>query len=191
MRRSVGLRRKIRGALAYPSFLLLASLGMVIFLTVYVVPRMSELFAGFGGNLPTVTTIVLGISGWITGNAFWFAPLVIASSIAISAWSRTPPGRLTVNRFILKIPLGGKLVVQLAVSQCARSLATLLAGGITLVESWEISAESLNNLDLRQRSIAILPLIREGQAFTESLETAEWVPDLAIHIVGIGQRSGS
>src|SRR5436309_13060203 len=62
MRRNVALRRKIRGALAYPTFLLFASLGMVIFLTVYVVPRMSELFAGFGGNLPTVTVIVLTIS---------------------------------------------------------------------------------------------------------------------------------
>src|SRR5947207_8815167 len=74
MRRSVGLRRKIRGALAYPTFLLFASLGMVIFLTVYVVPRMSELFAGFGGNLPLPTQIVMGISGWLTGNIFWLAP---------------------------------------------------------------------------------------------------------------------
>src|SRR5258708_18690380 len=68
MRRSVGLRRKIRGALAYPTFLLLASLGMVIFLTVYVVPKMSDLFACFGGKLPVVTPIVLAISGWMTGN---------------------------------------------------------------------------------------------------------------------------
>src|SRR2546429_111081 len=62
MRRSVGLRRKIRGALAYPTFLLMASLGMVVFLTVYVVPRMSGLFAGFGGNLPLPTPNVLGLS---------------------------------------------------------------------------------------------------------------------------------
>src|SRR5258708_29961628 len=68
MRRSVGLRRKIRGALAYPTFLLLASLGMVVFLTVYVVPKMSDLFAGFGSDLPTPTKIVLAISGWMTGN---------------------------------------------------------------------------------------------------------------------------
>src|SRR5437660_9585947 len=75
MRRSVGLRRKIRGALAYPTFLLVASLGMVVFLTVYVVPKMSDLFAGFGSDLPTPTKIVLGLSNWITGNALWFAPL--------------------------------------------------------------------------------------------------------------------
>src|SRR6266513_522753 len=112
MRRSVGLRRKIRGALAYPTFLLLASLGMVIFLTVYVVPRMSDLFAGFGGNLPTVTQIVLSISGWMTGNVFWFGPLVIVGSIAMIIWSRTLSGRLTIDTFMLKLPLAGNLLVQ-------------------------------------------------------------------------------
>src|SRR5499433_1217501 len=76
MRRSVALRRKIRGALAYPMFLLVASFGMVIFLTVYVVPRMSELFKNFGNKLPVVTQIVLGISDRLAGNIFWLAPLV-------------------------------------------------------------------------------------------------------------------
>lgn len=191
VRRSVGLRRKIRGALAYPTFLLIASLGMVIFLTVYVVPRMSDLFAGFGGNLPTVTQIVLGLSNWLTGNLYWFAPLVIVSGVAFFIWSRTPQGRLTIDRWMLRIPIGGKLLVQLAVAQGTRSLATLLAGGITLVESWEIASDSITNLELRRRSAAILPLIREGRSFTESLETANWMPPLAIDMVGIGERSGS
>src|SRR5437899_673230 len=191
MRRSVGLRRKIRGALAYPTFLLLASLGMVVFLTVYVVPRMSELFAGFGGKLPLVTQIVLGISGWLTGNIFWLAPLIIVTAVGLGIWSRTPQGRLTIAQILLKIPLAGKLLVQLSVAQAARSLATLLAGGITLVESWEIAAESITNRELRQRSSAILPLIREGRSFTESLEAAGWMPALAIDMVGIGERSGS
>jgi type IV pilus assembly protein PilC len=191
MRRSVGLRRKIRGALAYPTFLLLASLGMVVFLTVYVVPKMSDLFAGFGNDLPTPTKIVLAISGWMTGNVFWFGPLVIISSIATIIWSRTLSGRLTIDNFMLKLPLVGNLLVQLSVAQAARSLATLLAGGITLVESWEIAAESITNLELRRRSSAILPLIREGQSFTESLETSKWMPELALDMVGIGERSGS
>jgi type IV pilus assembly protein PilC len=191
MRRSVGLRRKIRGALAYPTFLLLACTGMVIFLTTFVVPRMSDLFAGFGNDLPTVTQIVLGISGWLTGNLFWFAPLVIISAVAVFVWSRTPSGRLTIHALLLKTPLAGKLLIQLSVAQAARSLATLLAGGITLVESWEIASESITNLELRRRSSAILPMIREGRSFTESLETAKWMPELAIDMIGIGERSGS
>jgi len=191
MRRSVGLRRKIRGALAYPAFLLFACLGMVVFLTTFVVPRMSDLFAGFGNNLPMVTTIVLALSGWMMRNALWVVPLLAVSSVAGGIWSRTASGRLMIDRTVLRIPLAGKLVVQMSTAQASRSLATLLAGGITIVESWEIAAESITNVELRQRSLAILPLIREGRTFTESLETARWMPELAVDMIGIGERSGS
>ena len=191
MRRSVGLRRKIRGALAYPAFLLFACLGMVIFLTTYVVPRMSDLFAGFGSNLPTVTVIVLTISGGLMHNAIWLIPTIAVAVIAFFVWSRTLPGRLTLDRFALKLPLVGNLLVQMTTTQAARSMATLLAGGITVVESWEIAAESITNLELRRRSSAILPLVREGRSFTESLETANWLPELALDMIGIGERSGS
>src|SRR5213080_1431877 len=191
MRRSVGLRRKIRGALAYPAFLLFACLGMVIFLTTFVVPRMSDLFSGFGNNLPTITVIVLAISGWMMRNAIWVVPALVVGSVGLFIWSRTPQGRLLIDRAMLKLPLAGKLLVQMTASQAARSLATLLAGGITIVESWEIAAESITNLELRHRSSAILPLIREGRSFTESLETAKWMPELAVDMIGIGERSGS
>jgi len=191
MRRSVGLRRKIRGALAYPTFLLFACLGMVIFLTTFVVPRMSDLFSGFGNNLPTVTVIVLALSGWLTRNAIWVVPLVTITAVVSLVWSRTPSGRLMIDGLLLRLPLAGKLLVQMTTAQAARSLATLLAGGITIVDSWEIAAESITNIELRRRSSAILPLIREGRSFTESLETAGWVPDLALDMIGIGERSGS
>src|SRR4030095_863638 len=191
MRRNVALRRKIRGALAYPTFLLIASAAMVTFLTIYVVPRMSELFSGFGNELPTITQIVVTISRWLSTNVFWFAPLVVGGAILFYLWSRTSSGRLTVDGLILRIPVAGNLVVQLSVAQATRSLATLLAGGITLVESWEIASESITNLELRRRSSAILPMIREGRSFTESLEAAGWIPPLAVDMIGIGERSGS
>lgn len=191
MRRNVALRRKIRGALAYPLFLLFASGCMVTFLTVYVVPRMSDLFSGFGTELPTVTQIVVGLSKWLSSNVIWFGPLFIGGAIVLFLWSRTEAGRMKVDSTLLKIPLAGSLIVQLSVAQATRSLATLLAGGITLVESWEIAAESITNRELRRRSSAILPMIREGRSFTESLEAADWVPPLAVDMVGIGERSGS
>ena len=191
MRRSVGLRRKIRGALAYPVFLLFASLCMITFLSVYVVPRMSELFTGFGSDLPLPTKIVVGLSHWLTANVFWFGPLVIGGAVLFYLWSRTLQGRLKLDAFVLKVPFAGPLVVQLSVAQGTRSLATLLAGGITLVESWEIASESISNRELRRRSAAILPMIREGRSFTESLESAAWLPLLALDMIGIGERSGS
>ena len=191
MRRGVEIRRKIRGALAYPIFLLLASMGMVVFLTTYVVPRMARLFEGFGSNLPTITAVVVGLSNWMAANIYWFGPVVVVGTVALYVWSRTPAGRLWVDRFVLKLPIAGQLVVQLAVAQVTRSLSTLLAGGITLVESWEIAAEAITNRELRARSSAILPMIREGRSFTESLEAARWIPELALDMIGVGERSGS
>ena len=192
MRRSVSLKRKIRGALAYPTLLLLASFGMVMFLTLFVVPRMSNLFEGFGKNkLPVLTLIVTGISGWLSANFLWLLPLVIVGVVALVFWLRTPSGRLILDRTLLKLPLVGKLLQQVAVAQATRSLATLLAGGITLVDSWEIAAESITNRELRQKSSAILPMVREGRSFTESLEAAGWIPELALDMIGVGERSGS
>jgi type IV pilus assembly protein PilC len=191
MRRGLEIRRKLRGALAYPIFLLAASMGMVAFLTIYVVPRMSSLFEGFNRELPTVTKVVMTISGFAAGNFYWLMPALIIGGIALYLWSRTPGGALAIDRILLKLPIVSALLKQLAVAQVTRSLATLLAGGITLVESWEIAAESVTNKELRARSSATLPMIREGQSFTESLESAGWIPPLALDMIGVGERSGS
>ncbi|MCA1556994.1 MAG: type II secretion system F family protein, partial [Acidobacteria bacterium] len=157
-----------------------------------VVPRMSNLFKDFSKTgLPFLTQVVVGVSNWVTSNLFWFGPLILISAAALIFWSRTPNGKLTIDRNILKVPIIGQLLIQIATAQATRSLATLLAGGITLVESWEIAAESITNRELRRRSSAIVPMIREGRSFTESLESAEWMPDLALDMIGIGERSGS
>ena len=191
MRRGVEIRRKIRGALAYPLFLLAASLGMVVFLTVYVVPKMSTLFEGFNRALPFVTQVVIGISNFASNNFYWLAPSVIIAVVALYLWTRTPSGGLALDRLLLKLPIVNALLKQLAVAQMTRSLATLLAGGITLVESWEIAAESVTNRELRTRAAATLPMIREGRSFTESIESAGWIPPLALDMIGVGERSGS
>jgi type IV pilus assembly protein PilC len=191
MRRGVEIRRKIRGALAYPLFLLAASMGMVMFLTVYVVPKMSSLFEGFNRELPAVTKVVISVSHFASENFWWLVPAVIAAGVGLYLWTRTPAGARNFDRFLLKLPIVNQLIKQLAVAQMTRSLATLLAGGITLVESWEIAAESITNRELRARSSATLPMIREGRSFTESLESAGWIPPLALDMIGVGERSGS
>jgi type IV pilus assembly protein PilC len=111
--------------------------------------------------------------------------------IALFLWSRTENGRLFFDRLWLKIPLGGNLLIQMTTAQVARSMATLLAGGITVPESWEIASESITNRELRRRSQMVLPSVREGRTLTDSLENAGWIPPLALDMIGIGERSGS
>ena len=83
------------------------------------------------------------------------------------------------------------MIRNMTTAQLARSLSTLLSGGITVPESWDIASQAITNHELRRRSQAVLPLIREGRLFTEALEKANWMPELALDMVGIGEKSGS
>lgn len=193
LKRSVGVARKLRGALAYPAFLLAAATFMIAFLTLYIVPRMSDLFKSLSANraLPTVTLAVLWVSNTVASNIWWMLPLLLIGLAALYIWLRTDAGRLSFHRILLKLPVAGTLIRQMATAQLARSLSTLLSGGITVPDSWEIASQALNNLELRRRSQAVLPMIREGRGFTDSLEKANWIPELGLDMIGIGERSGS
>src|SRR5215470_17575874 len=160
LKRSVGVSRKLRGALAYPAFLLVAASFMVAFLTLYIIPRMSDLFKGLSANrpLPTITLVVLSISTGIANNFWWLLPLLVIVGFALFIWLRTDNGRLMLHRLVLKFPIGGLLVRQIATAQLARSLSTLLSGGITVPDSWDIASQAINNLELRRRSLAVSPL---------------------------------
>ncbi len=193
LRRSVGVSRKLRGALAYPVFLLAAAAGMVAFLVLYIVPRMSDLFEGLSTSqgLPTVTVIVLTVSKTLASNIWWVLPLLIVSFLALFFWLRTASGKLVLHNFLLRLPLVGTLIKQMTTAQLSQSLSTLISGGITIPDSWDIASQAITNLELRRRSQAVLPMIREGRSFTESLENANWVPELGLDMIGIGENSGS
>jgi type IV pilus assembly protein PilC len=193
LKRSVGVSRKLRGALAYPAFLLFAAMMMVAFLTLYIVPRMSDLFKSLSANrtLPTVTLVVLWFSNSIVSNIIWLGPLLLIIGFTLFVWLRTHNGKLLLHKAMLKIPIAGKLIRNMTTAQLARSLSTLLSGGITVPDAWDISSQAINNLELRRLSQGVLPMIREGRGFTEALDQAGWVPELALDMIGIGEKSGS
>ncbi|MFL6274305.1 MAG: type II secretion system F family protein [Blastocatellia bacterium] len=184
-------RRKIKKSLTYPAVLFSASILLVMVLSTYVIPQFMKLYAGQEGNLPVVTTTVVAIADFISGNLTWLIPTVIGTVIFLLFWRRTPTGRLWIDQWTLKLPVGGETVKMLTIAQFTRSLATLLAGGITLPESVEIAGESITNRALRLSSAGVLTGIREGRPFTESLEASGWVSELALDMIGVGERSGA
>lgn len=187
----VALRRKIRGALTYPVILLCAATVLVVVLTTFVIPRFTSIYENIGSNLPLVTVIVVGISTWMQGNLIWLGPAIACGIFLLFTWRRTENGRRTLDRWILKLPLVGDLIRQMTTAQLSRSLATLLHGGITLVESFQIALSSVTNYELRKSTEPALSKIREGKPFTESLDQAGWVPKLAVDMIGVGESSGS
>jgi type IV pilus assembly protein PilC len=193
LKRNVGVSRKLRSALAYPMFLMTAAAFMVAFLTLYIVPRMGDLFKGLSTNkgLPTVTVVVLAVSNGLATNIWWLLPLALILLFAFVIWIRTPGGRLILDAFLLRLPIVGSLIKQMTMAQLARSLSTLLSGGITLPDSWDIASQAITNFELRRRSQSVLPMIREGRLFTDALNNANWMPELALDMIGIGEKSGS
>jgi type II secretory pathway component PulF len=154
---------------------------------------MSDLFKSLSANraLPTVTLAVLWVSNTVAGNILWLGPLVLIVGLSLYVWLRTNSGRLVLHKVLLRVPIGGQLIRNMTTAQLARSASTLLSGGITVPDSWEIASQAINNLELRRRSQGVLPMIREGRGFTEALEKAGWMPELALDMIGIGERSGS
>jgi len=193
LKRNIAIARKLRGALAYPLFLLTAATIMVAFLVLYIIPRMSDLFRGLNTSqgLPTVTLIVLTLSTTLASNLWWILPLLIILIVGLYFWIRTPGGRLLLDKLLLKLPLVGRLIQQLTTALLTRSLSTLISGGITVPDSWDIASQAIGNSELRRRSQAVLPMIKEGRMFTEALTEANWVPELALDMIGIGESSGS
>ncbi|MGA1368713.1 MAG: type II secretion system F family protein [Blastocatellia bacterium] len=185
------LRRKIRGALTYPLILLGAATILIGVLTTFVIPQFTSLYENMGAELPGITTFVVGFSSAIRENFFWLAPSIAGIGFGLTSWRRTEAGRRTMDRWILKLPIIGELIRQMTTAQLSRSLATLLAGGITLVESFQIALASVSNRELLRTTEPALPKVREGKPFTESLDAAGWVPPLAIDMIGVGERSGS
>lgn len=185
------LRRKIRGALTYPVMLLCAAIVLIVVLTTFVIPQFSSLYENMGADLPKITLYVVGLSNAVRQNIFWLAPLAAGLIAAIISWRRTESGRRTMDRWVLKVPIIGELVKQMTTAQFSRSMATLLAGGITVVEAFQIALASVANRELLRSTEPALPKVREGKPFTESLAEAGWVPELATDMIGVGERSGS
>ncbi len=185
-------RRKIKKSLAYPMVLVGASIILVIVLSTYVIPKFMQLYSGVGAQeLPFITVMVVSTAEFVSKNLLWIVPSILGFLIFSFFWRRTPNGRLTIDRWIMKLPIAGETVRQLTIAQFTRSLATLLAGGITLPESVEIASESITNRALSQASNGVLVGIREGRAFTDSLAASGWVSELALDMIGVGERSGA
>jgi type IV pilus assembly protein PilC len=185
------LRRKIRSALTYPIILLCSAFVLITILTTFVIPQFSSLYENMGADLPTITNLVVGLSSAVRENIYWLLPTLLVAGASVYTWRRTENGRRTMDRLVLKVPIVGDLIKQMTTAQLSRSLATLLAGGITLVESFQIGLQSVANRELLRSTEPALSKIREGKPFTESLSAAGWAPELAVDMIGVGERSGA
>jgi type IV pilus assembly protein PilC len=185
------VRRRTLSALIYPVILIALAVGLVGIIVLRVVPAFSEFYASFDAELPLSTRIILGVSNFAQQHYLLMTGVAVFGSAAFAAWIRRPGQRARFDYLILKIPFVGETARKFVTAQMARTLATLLGGGIPLVNSLEVTARSVSNHHMAQELDVVTQRVREGEGLAASLTARAVVPDVALKMIEVGESTGS
>ena len=185
------VRRKTLSALIYPAILVTLMLGLVGIVVLRVVPAFSGFYATFDEELPASTQLIVGVSNVLVANFLLFVIGGVAAVAAAVAWFRRPVQRTRLDRVLLGLPMVGTIAQKFATAQLARTLATLLGGGIPLVQAIDIAGRSMTNRYLAQQLEAVGRQVREGESFAGALLSRGMLPDVAIKMVEVGESTGA
>lgn len=184
------LQGKVQSALAYPAFMALMGVATVSIMMIVVVPKVTAIFEDFEQALPWYTRLLIFTSD-IVSNYWWALILLLGGGIySFQNWRKTTEGRARWDAFTLKAPLFGKLILMVAVSRFARTLATLLKAGVPLLRAMEITRNVLGNVELMKVIEEAAGSIREGESIAQPLKRSGKFPPIVTHMIAIGERSG-
>ncbi len=185
------VRRKTISALVYPAILVVLSLIVVTIIVVKVVPEFGNFYNQFGKELPWSTRFIVGVSKFVTTYfVLIFGGLAAAAATSLW-WVRRPGQRRRLHRLILKLPAIGSIAQKFSTSQGARTLATLLGGGIPLVNALEVTSRSMGNLHMAAELTTSAQQVREGRSLAATLQDSGAFPDVAIKMVEVGESTGA
>jgi type IV pilus assembly protein PilC len=185
------VKRKTLSALIYPAILVSLAIGLVGIIVLKVVPAFSDFYQSFGADLPLATRVIVGVSDTIRSQ---FLLILAALALAVAAfvwWIRQAGQQARFDRLILRIPLVGDIARKFATSQMARTLATLLGGGLPLVNALDIAAKSIGNRYVAGEVGAVAVRVREGQSFASSLEARRVFPEVVVKMAEVGESTGA
>jgi type IV pilus assembly protein PilC len=185
-----GTKKKVVAAMVYPIFLFISLIIAAAFLLLWVVPRFAGFFEGFDAELPFLTVVLLTAANTLRDYVFVLLAALALSAYLFYGWSRREGSKAVIARFLLKLPFLGQIFHLFATSQLTRSLGTLLSGGIPLVQAIDIAASSIGNRHVGQAVIPVAERVREGKAFSASLEETGEFSSLTIEMVKVGENTG-
>jgi type IV pilus assembly protein PilC len=184
-------RRKIVSSLVYPCVLIGLSACLIAVVTTYVLPKFRDFFGGLNADLPWITRGVMALSGFVQANGWAILLLAILGGLVASQWVRTRSGRLALDRWKVRAPLGGPIAMDLALSEFSRSLSTLLAGGIPILPALDSALSAVANTWVRARLAGVPDEVRQGRALADALQDTGIASSLLVDMVKVGESTGS
>jgi type IV pilus assembly protein PilC len=185
------VKRKTVSALVYPAILVSLALILVGIIVLKVVPAFSDFYGSFNAELPLVTRIIVRISTAIRDQFLLLSAAVAGAAAAFLFWFQQGGQKARIDRWILRVPMLGDVATKFATSQMARTLATLLGGGLPLVNALDISAKSIGNQYVARELDVVASRVREGESFAHALERRGVFPDVAVKMAEVGESTGA
>ncbi|MBM4012556.1 MAG: type II secretion system F family protein [Planctomycetes bacterium] len=170
MERAESLRRKVKGALVYPIVVVCVAVGILTFIMLKIVPQFKKIFDDFGSELPGMTQILISISTWVATYWYLIPAIPFGFNLVIKAIKLVPYGRFGWDLFVLKMPVFGQLVEKNIVARSSRTLGTLLASGVPILEALNITKETSGNMMFERLFSRVSDSIRDGEAIAKPLK---------------------
>jgi type IV pilus assembly protein PilC len=189
--KTVKLRAQVKQAMIYPVAIVIFALVVATFLLWKVIPVFASIFIELGAELPLLTAVIVKMSNFVQSYIFFMFLGLIALVLLFRAYRKTPQGRWTVDRVLLKVPLFGKLLHKVSISRVTRTLATLISGGIPMLESLKITSSTAGNVLIEKQIMETRRLVSEGKTLHDSLKEAGTFPLMMTQMVNVGEATGT
>ena len=185
------LKATIKKATIYPIILVIAAIGVIAVMLLFVIPIFIDMFADLDIEMPALTMFVMNSSKWMTSHWYVVLAIIVGVVVAYKLIYRTTQGRLTIDRIKMKMPLFGKLTVKTACSQFARTMSTLLMSGISTIDALETTSKIVNNIHYTNAMLKAREEVMKGVPLSEPLEASGIFPPMVYHMTGIGEETGN
>lgn len=185
------LKATVRKATVYPIVLIIAAIGVVAVMLLYVIPIFIDMFKEIDIEMPAFTMFVMGISEWAGTHIYIIVAVALAVVVAYQAYYRTSNGRKVIDKIKMKMPLFGQLVVKSNCSRFARTASTLLAAGVPMIDCLDIVSRIVNNVHYSMAIQNAREEVMKGIPLSEPLREAGIFPPMVYHMTGIGEETGN
>lgn len=186
------IKKKIKKALTYPAAVLVVALVVTTILLIFVIPSFEDLFQGFGADLPTFTRMIIDLSAFVRAKGFYIAVIIFgAVATFIYFKKRSRPMRHFLDRMALKAPIIGPILQKASIARYSRTLSTMFAAGVPLVEALESVAGATGNIVYEEGVMQMRDEVSTGQRLQQAMENTDLFPNMVIQMIAVGEESGS
>jgi type IV pilus assembly protein PilC len=191
MEKAAKLKSKVKGAMTYPIVTLIIAVLVLAVILIFVIPVFEEMFADFGGELPAATRVVVSMSELVKSKIIYIIGAIIIFTIAYKKFYSTEKGRDVIDDLVLKFPVFGDLLRKVAVAKFTRTMGTMLASGVAILEALDIVAKTAGNKTVEKAIYDVRSGIAEGRTMADPLSESGVFPQMVCQMISVGESTGA